>query len=296
MKNKKRRLEPYSFYDHTGIASHLEKMALKGWMIEKITNWGWVYRRMTPASLSFAVCYYPRASEFDPGPDEEQAAFYDFCVHTGWHLACTSAQMQIFYNENPAPVPIETDPALELETLHKAAKKNFLPAYIVLMAFCLLVLSLFAAELTRNPAGIFSSSSNLFSGFAYTMCLILCLAEIGGYYRWRKKALRAAQYGEFLPVSGHSRLTQVILYLTIAGFILWVLSILLSGNALTTFTAVIMVIYITVLIALVNGVKQLLKHRGISAGINRTLTIVSSFVLSFIMMGIIIFIVFRFFP
>ena len=35
MKNTKRRLEPLSFFNHTGISRHLEKMAAKGWMIEK---------------------------------------------------------------------------------------------------------------------------------------------------------------------------------------------------------------------------------------------------------------------
>ena len=48
MKNTKRRIEPLSFFDHTGISGHLERMAAKGWMIEKIINTGWVYRRIEP--------------------------------------------------------------------------------------------------------------------------------------------------------------------------------------------------------------------------------------------------------
>lgn len=31
MKNRKRRVELLSFYDHVGISRHLEKMAAKGW-------------------------------------------------------------------------------------------------------------------------------------------------------------------------------------------------------------------------------------------------------------------------
>ena len=38
MKPVKRRMEIVSFFDHTGISEHLEKMAAKGWLIEKITN------------------------------------------------------------------------------------------------------------------------------------------------------------------------------------------------------------------------------------------------------------------
>ena len=62
MRDTKRRLELYSFFNHTGIAAHLEDMAQKGWMIEKITGFGWVYRRIEPKRLHFSVSYYARAS------------------------------------------------------------------------------------------------------------------------------------------------------------------------------------------------------------------------------------------
>ena len=134
MKDKKRRFEIFSFLDYTGIAAHLSKMAEKGWMVESMTNFGWTYRRIEPKKLTFYVSYYPKASEFDPEPTEEQKIFHDFCEHTGWILAAVSAQMQIFYNERENPVPIETDPMLEVETIHAAAKKSYLPAYFVLLA------------------------------------------------------------------------------------------------------------------------------------------------------------------
>ena len=62
MKDKKRRIEAFSFFDYTGIARHLSKMAGKGWMLEKITNFGWTYRRITPKKLTFCVCDFPKAS------------------------------------------------------------------------------------------------------------------------------------------------------------------------------------------------------------------------------------------
>ena len=99
MKTKKRRLEFFSFYNHTGIENHLTDMAKKGWMIESISNFYWTYRKIEPTDIHFSVSYYPRASDFDPGPTEEQQTFHDFCAHTGWNLACTWFQMQVFYNE-----------------------------------------------------------------------------------------------------------------------------------------------------------------------------------------------------
>ncbi len=35
MRETKYRIEHFAFYDHSGIARHLERMAEKGWMLEK---------------------------------------------------------------------------------------------------------------------------------------------------------------------------------------------------------------------------------------------------------------------
>lgn len=51
MNHKKRRIELYSFYDHTGIKKHLQEMARKGWMIERISNLGWKYRKIPPLRI-----------------------------------------------------------------------------------------------------------------------------------------------------------------------------------------------------------------------------------------------------
>lgn len=89
MKTQKRRLELLSFYNHTGIENHLADMARKGWMIERITNFFWTYRKIEPQELQVAVTYYSKASDFDPGPSEAQQRLLDFCADTGWELACT---------------------------------------------------------------------------------------------------------------------------------------------------------------------------------------------------------------
>ena len=66
----------YAFYDHTGMARHLEKMSEKGWMLERIyTNSFWRYRRCEPKRRHFAVTYFPTASDFDAAPGADQQEF-----------------------------------------------------------------------------------------------------------------------------------------------------------------------------------------------------------------------------
>lgn len=172
MKNTKRRFEMFSFFDVERIEKHLEKMAEKGWLINKIDNFGWVYKKIEPQKLKFNVCYYPNASEFDPEPSDKQKDFYEFCEYTGWKIACQSAQMQIFYNENLQAIPIETDAQIAVETIHKAAKKNFLPSYFILLGLGLLQEFIFIARLVDEPIEILSNSTNILAGFLWFLVFI----------------------------------------------------------------------------------------------------------------------------
>ena len=197
MKNTKKRMEVFSFYDHAGISRHLEKMAAKGWMIERMSNFGWVYHRIDPKPVKFAVSYYPKASEFDPEPTDEQKTFHEFCAHTGWKLACTSAQLQIFYNEQENPTPIETEPVLELQSIHASAKKSFIPSYLLLLLISIMCGGLFVSGMLGDPIGQLASPVKLFTGLCYLVLLILCVVELICYFRWYHKAKKLAEQGIF---------------------------------------------------------------------------------------------------
>lgn len=293
MKDTKRRFEVFSFFDHTGIARHLSKMAEKGWLIEKISNFGWTYRRIAPNELEFFVSYYPKASEFDPEPTEEQKEFIDFCEHAGWVLAATSAQMQIFYNERKNPTPIETDPVLEVETIHAAAKKNYLPAYFLLLLVSIWNGVLFVSRLLGDFVGLLSSTTSLLSGVIGLMLFLQCVMELGGYFIWHAKAEKAAERGVFLETPNLSRKQKILLGVVLICFVYWLISIVLFGTTMMRTVGLITLLYMAALIVLVNGMKGLLKRKKAPRTVNRTVTILFSFVLAFSMMGIITFGVLR---
>lgn len=221
MKNTKKRLEVFSFYDHAGISKHLEKMAEKGWMIEQMSNFGWVYHRIEPKTVKFAVSYYPKASEFDPEPTDEQKTFHEFCAHTGWKLACTSAQLQIFYNEQENPTPIETEPMLEIESIHASAKKSFIPSYLLLLLVSIMGGGLFISGMLGDPTDQLASPTKLFTGVCYLILFVLCIAELACYFHWHSKAKRLADQGEFLSPTSTSKIQKAVLVAVFIGFIYW---------------------------------------------------------------------------
>lgn len=286
MADKKRRIESFIFYNHTGIERHFEKMAKKGWMIESLSNYFWTYRRIEPSNIKFTVTYYAKASEFDPHPSEEQQVFLDMCEHTGWKLAASWFQMKIFYNENESPIPIQTDPVLEIETLHAACKKNFLPSYFIFFIISMLLGGSFFISLFRG-SDILSNGSALFQGFAWTVLFLLSSVELVTYFTWLNKAKKAAEKGEFLETPSTVKFQTALLILLLVGVAVWLLSIILGGNSLLIAVTFAVLIVYTILTLLVNGVKNLLKRANVPAKLNVVIMIVCCFVFSFLLMGLV---------
>lgn len=282
MKNTKREFSLYSFYDHTNIQKHLEAMAARGWILEKMGNFGWVYRRTEPKSLHFAVTYFPNASEFDAAPGEGQQTFQDYCAEAGWQPVARWAQMQIFCNEAEDPVPIETDAAVQVNTIHSAMKRNYLIGQAVMAALGLLQLGMNLSDLFKHPTDTLANPSFFFLVFVWTLVIVQCGVEAFSYLLWYRRAKRAAELnGSFTPTRGHRGFQAVCLAVLIPCVFLWFFSL---GGKMAI--AGIGCLLLTLLLQLtVNGIKQLMKRTGCSTAVNRAVTLISSFVLAFALIG-----------
>lgn len=289
MRKTKRRLETLSFYDRTGVERHLEKMAAKGWMIDHVGAFGWVYRRIEPKQLQFSVTYYPKASDFDPGPTEDQQVYHAFSAHAGWQYVCSWAQMQIFCTDQPDAVPIETDPEIELENIHAAMVKGFLVPYGILLAIGVWWSAMLVHDLGDDPIGLFSSTTNLFMAVVWPLLGLLCVVEIVAYLCWRARARKAAARGEFVDTPNTRPFQRVVFTVCAAAFIVNLLYNVTTGSPVLRVVSIVMVLYMLVLMAVVQGVKQLLKRKKVSRGVNRAVTIAVDVVLAFGMMAAIVF-------
>lgn len=288
MRKKKRRMETFSYYDRSGLERHLARMAEKGWLLEKIGYFWWTYRRIEPQKLAFSVSYFPKASQFDPGPSEEQETFYDFCAHTGWTLAAANAQLQIFYNERPDPVPIETDPVTELDAIHRTMKRSYLPSQLVLLALGLLNGGMLVYRLLDDPIGGLSSAGYLMSGLCWTLLLLLIGIEVTSYLLWHRKAAQAAERGEFLESKSHRGFQIFCLILVLLGMGYYLGTIFLSGDRMSMVIAVALLCgYGPGMFLLVSGIKGLMKRRKAPAEVNRVVTLVGSLVLGVAMITLI---------
>lgn len=286
MSDVKRRVELYSFYDRTGLEAHLARMAERGWLLDKIGQFFWTYRRIEPRKLTFSVCYFPTASQFDPGPSEGQQTFYDFCAHTGWTLAAAQAQMQIFYNERPHPVPIETDPAEEVDTIHRTMKRSFLPSQLVLLAVAVINAVQQAWRLRHNPIQELAEPACLLSALCWMILFVLIGVELAGYFRWHAGAVKAAERGERYETRSRRKLQTAALVLITMGLVYFLASMFLSGNRMgVIITLLIFLLYLPGAFLIFHGIKRFMKGLNATAGVSRAATLIGSFVLLCTLMG-----------
>lgn len=212
-----------AFFDRTGIVAKLEKLALKGWRLESIGGMFWKFRRIPAQKLRYAVTYFPEVSAFDPALPEKRHGFLDLCEAAGWQLCGSNGQLQIFVNEDPEAVDLETEPLPELENIHRSVKKSWLPSMLLLTAVGLLNMTTWAVDLFSKPVYTFSEPFKIFSFVIWVTMLTLCLGEIALYYRWRKKALAAAAEGRFLPTATTRWIENGALLIVLAALLCYLL-------------------------------------------------------------------------
>ena len=282
MKDTKHRLETFAFFDHTGIQAHLESMAAKGWMVEQPGTYLWRYRRVEPQTLRFAVAYFPTASEFDPGPTEDQQTYQDYCESAGWHLAARWGQMQIFYTAAQDPVPLETDALTQVDTVHRTMKRSSLPGMAIVTALALFQVCFQLWMFWEDPVDFLSTPSSLYALPTWLVFLGVTLYELLFYFRWHKRARALAEAaGEFLPIRTHRRLSLLLL----AVAFLFFSSAALEHTRSTLFAMLFWLAAFALILLLTNTAKSALKDMRAPRAVTRAVIAIMSVMLAAALTG-----------
>lgn len=281
MKESKRQWEHFAFYDKTDIEEKLEAMAAQGWLIEQPLNLFWRYRRIEPKQLHFCVTYFPNASEFDPRPTDGQQQMEDFCARDGWVLAARWGQMQIFYNEQESPVPIETDPVTQVETIHRAMKRSMLPLHFILLALCVYQLGFTGWQFLNSPVDFLATSSKLLMVPAWLLILLPILLEICWYFRWHRNAVVAAENGVFLELKRNRAASFLLLGISVVMIVIAVASM-----GVVSWFVLMWMLLLVVPAVVVRISNRWMKKKGVSRNINRTVTLSAAFVLTIVLIGL----------
>lgn len=295
MKEFKQTAAYFKFYHRSRMESYFEKMAEKGWLLTQSTDFRWNFRRIEPKKLHFAVVYFPKESMFSPDISEQLGDFHEFCAHTGWKLASANGQVQFFYNEAENPVPIETDAVLEVENIHKATKKRFLPGYFIELILAVFNLIVHLTQCFRNPISYLSSWGPLLFLLCWGIIAVLALTELTGYFFWHKKAKKTAEESNcFKEPNAHPEHMRFIIPTLFFGFSVYIADHVGEGLGFFASLVTVGVLLLACVVTLFSflGLIRLLKKCKVPASVTRIVSVfgaaIGCFLLFFPLMGLVI--------
>ena len=287
MRETKRTMMWYEFYQDANIEEHLENMAFNGWRLEKI-GFLWRYRRAEPARVRYSVTYFSESSEFNPSPTENEETLREYCAAAGWDFVAAWHQMLIFSTSREDAPPIETEGAVKLEAIHRAMKKNFLPSGFVILALFGFNLAMQLRLAGRNLPSFLSDGVQLGAALMMLLLVFHFVSILCSYFLWYRDAKRSVEQGGPCPKrrSRFARARQTFLLAAAVSVVLFMYipaAVRVGRGTLETLLFLLCGYgFMGVVIQLVRG---WLKRRGVSAWTNRIVSIGLAFVLGAGIMG-----------
>lgn len=143
-------------YEYKSLEEYLEKMALKGWILEDMNELIFKFRRSMPENLKYSVDIIDSVSFFDGKDSENLLEYREYCKKAGWKFVCGRAKIQIYCSEvDQGRIDIHTDEVEKFNTIRKASLK-----YVCLNFFTMIFL-LYSQYISTigSPDGDFLASS-----------------------------------------------------------------------------------------------------------------------------------------
>lgn len=189
-------------YETDALVEYLEKMASRGWLLEKMMASGLMeFRQEEPQELRYAVDFVPGSSVFESGGREAAVKIRECWEEAGWQFVCASYRWQIFCSREKQE-PLETDETVRLERMKKLVfSRSRLLSLAVLAAIFGAVLCL----AWRDTARAVASNMTVMGSLYIVVWMVFLAVDLALDFRWFQKAGKAAKIGEEAPKTSLQR-------------------------------------------------------------------------------------------
>lgn len=285
MSDYKTKLINYAPFDYEYLEKMFEREARNGWFLEKAGIFTWKFKKGEPEDIKYSVVFNPDLSEYDPENNDVQKLYDESCLEKGWVRVCGKGKLQIYKTEKQDPLPIESDGSAKLSNIRRSVGVS----YILPISIIALLLSLNGTSglkgLICNTAEFMSDYVNLASGLLNIMIIISLLGFLILYGIWLHKSKKSVRQGgpcvSTLKYGKAFRCFSAVIY---ASFILSLITILLNGDHMT-FAAFILAAFVLSIVLF--GQKKM-SQKGVGRNVNKAITIILAFVLTFGFFGALI--------
>ena len=262
------------YYDHTTMERHFEKMAGKGWALDRMGIF-WHYHRIEPKPLHYAVGYFPGGGVYAP-PTGEELTFEEYCEMAGWELVAEHGAIKIFCNERENPVPLETQADIQVENIRRGSRRIRIADGVVGVIGWLIVIY-FILSLYFDGVRTLSGGTGLFFVFIGLLLGIYGLVELITYQCWYQKAkINAQRDRSFTPTKGHPVISKTSMLLAIVSLIFYAFTAIGGRLALAVMAGYFIVYYFQDII------RNRMRGKGAKAAANIGVNFAIAFLIFFV--------------
>ena len=280
MKETRLFLARFALYDKTGICKFLKKKAARGWMLDEMGVLFWKFKHIESQQLKFSVIYFKNASEYDPKLPESQLRFQEYCEYTGWEFAASRGETLVYYSEDEDALPLETDPVVEVKSVHSVMWRRWLLPYLWLGFSHGYRLFEQLKDFGYDPITCMKIDyvSLLIIQF---LVAFFFLTEALEYLVWYIRATRIAKNdGRFLSTKNFSNVKYIVNTLIILAT--FFVSALVTGDFSIAFELVGVILLAAVMLATYFGTTFVLKKLNAPRTLNRIITLTLSAVVVYV--------------
>lgn len=189
-------------YETDVLVEYLEKMASRGWFLEKMMESGLMrFRRGEPQKQRYAVAFVPGSSVFESGDRESAVRIRECWEEAGWQFVCASYRWQIFCSREKLE-PLETDEAARLESMKKMV---FSRSRLLSLAFLAAIFGAVLYLAWRDAAWAVASNMTVVGSLYIAVWMAFLAGDLALDFRWFQKAEKAVKIGEETPKTSLQR-------------------------------------------------------------------------------------------
>ncbi len=279
------RLNRFAFYDRERIQKYLENMAQNGWILDKTGATLWRYRKESPRKIQVSIIYVADGSSYNPTPTSGEDLLEDLSADNGWQLLGRWDQMQIFFTEQENPVPLETDPVTQVESIRCCMKKKGIPTAKWQIIDGMILFGMMLFQLFTFPIDYLSQGFWVWMMPDAILIILMGVTSLVSWNLWYRKATDTALEGHYTSV-WNARCINLIL-----GAFSWIIGVLmiLSFNGKYGFLALCFVPVIGIAL-FIKWLTKTMKDSGVKGKTNMRVGIGASIVMSLVLLVFISFI------
>jgi len=176
-------------------------------------------------------------------------------------------------------VPIDTDPVVQVEAIHKVMKKTHIRGCLVMILLALLYLVRDISELRDYGAYFLAENFNLYLLGMWSLLFLSSAAEIVTYRLWLRRARAAAALGEFVAAKRVPLLRIFELVLATVGMLLL---LVLTEGAVALIPMLILFAGIGLAMTGMKWFGKFLKKQGYDSGSNQIMQMGVMFAVLFV--------------